>query len=133
MTLSSFAGTFKVHLFFWLEFSPRLLGCARLRWLFRIEPNFYEINKSWVGIKCKGDKVKKVIKILIGEDPIMNTLKFTVKINSPFKSTDFGPISIWSNKLVDLYLPFLLHVQHIEQIIDHSLSLQIHVSLYPIY
>lgn len=132
LILASFACSFDTDLFFWLKLSSWSMRCRWSRRLLRIKSNFNEFIKSRIGWKCKWNKVEKVIKIFISKNTVINTLELAVQINSSFKSSNLWPISIWANKPSYLYLSFLFHIQHVEQIINHGLTLQIHITLYPI-
>ena len=110
-------------LFFHLKLSPWPTWSRWSWWLLRIKPNFDELGERKVRTKAKRNKLEEIIKILIGKNSVVDTLKFTIKINRSLKRTYLGSIPIWSNQFINLNLTFLINIKHIKKIIDQSLSL----------
>lgn len=114
LNLPSPASWFNTNLFLWFKLSSGFIWCSGSRWLFRIESNFNKFMESQVWTVWEGNKLKKVIKVLIRKDTIINALKLAVQIDGSFKCSDFWSISICTNEPSYFNLSLLVSIQHTE-------------------
>ena len=110
-------------LFLRLELAARWSRNIWFRWLVWVKSNLDKLIKRKIRAEAKRNKLKKIIKILIGKDAILNTLKLTIQINSPFEDPNFRSIPVTGNEPANLNLASLVSIEHIKQIIDKGLPL----------